>query len=379
MKKMLIMAKSLGGGGSEVALVEFINHIDLNKYEPTLLLMDRDNEYKYRLSKNIKIRYLNFDNNFFKSLVSMYKLPGKIIKKAKINSYVDIYSLVSRYVSADLDDLYDIALDFYGYGSFTTAFVAKNVNAKKKATWIHDSRMPWLKNVTNYLRCYDQIFCVSNSVKKVFDDKYSDFKDKSKVMLNFIDFNKIKLDARAKKNIFDSNYLNIVTVGRLTEQKGIDIAIKAANILNKRNLKFRWYIIGEGKNFNRLNVLIKRYKLKDRFILLGYKKNPYPYMNESDLYIQPSRHEGFGLTVLEAIFLKKIVLVSDIPVLKEQIKNNVNGFVFRLNPENLSETIMKVYNNGKIKNKIISNMNSQQEKMGMYNNQMSLIDCLVEG
>lgn len=219
MKKMLIMAKSFGGGGSEVALVEFINHIDLNKYEPTLLLMDRDNEYKYRLSKNIKIRYLNFDNNFFKSLVSMYKLPGKIIKKAKINSYVDIYSLVSRHVSADLDDLYDIALDFYGYGSFTTAFVAKHVNAKKKATWIHDSRMPWLKNVTNYLRYYDQIFCVSNSVKKVFDDKYSDFKDKSKVMLNFIDFNKIKLDARAKKNIFDSNYLNIVTVGRLAEQR----------------------------------------------------------------------------------------------------------------------------------------------------------------
>lgn len=101
-------------------------------------------------------------------------------------------------------------------------------------------------------------------------------------------------------------------------------------------------------------------------------------MNESDLYIQPSRHEGFGLTVLEAIFLKKIVLVSDIPVLKEQIKNNVNGFVFRLNPENLSETIMKVYNNGEIKNKIISNMNSQQEKMEMYNKQMSLIDCLVE-
>lgn len=39
---------------------------------------------------------------------------------------------------------------------------------------------------------------------------------------------------------------------------------------------------------------------------------------------------------------------------------------------------MKVYNNGEIKNKIISNMNSQQEKMEMYNKQMSLIDCLVE-
>lgn len=87
MKKMLIMAKSLGGGGSEVALIEFINHIDLNKYEPTLLLMDKDDEYEYRLNKKIKIRYLDFDNKFYKSLVSMYQLPGKIIKKARINSF----------------------------------------------------------------------------------------------------------------------------------------------------------------------------------------------------------------------------------------------------------------------------------------------------
>lgn len=379
MKKMLIMAKSLGGGGSEVALVEFINHIDLNKYEPTLLLMDRDNEYKYRLSKNIKIKYLDFDSNFFKSLVSMYKLPGKIIKKAKINSHIDIYSLVSKHVSADLDDLYDIALDFYGYGSFTTVFVAKNINAKKKATWIHDSRVPWLKNITNYLKYYDQVFCVSNSVKKVFDNEYSNFKNKSKVMLNFIDFNKIELDAQEGKNILDNNYLNIVTVGRLNEAKGIDVAIKAANYLDKNNLKFRWYVIGDGKEFSRLNSLIKKYSLSGKFILLGYKENPYPYMNESDLYVQPSRHEGFGLTVLEALFLKKIVLVSDIPALKEQVKENVNGFVFRLDPKSLSDTIMKVYNNEEIKNKIISNMNRQQEKMKIYNNQMSIIDDLVKG
>ena len=50
-KEILILGKSLGGGGSEVAMIEFINHLDFEKFNVTLLLMDRDNEYKYKLKK----------------------------------------------------------------------------------------------------------------------------------------------------------------------------------------------------------------------------------------------------------------------------------------------------------------------------------------
>ena len=65
------MAKSLGGGGTEVALIEFLNSLDFKKFDVTLLLLNEDNEYKYRLNKNIKIRYLNFDKDFYKNMVSM--------------------------------------------------------------------------------------------------------------------------------------------------------------------------------------------------------------------------------------------------------------------------------------------------------------------
>lgn len=86
MKKLLVVAKSLGGGGSEVALIEFLNHLDRSKYDVTLLLLDNDTEYSYRLKKEIKIEYIKFDNNFYRSLASMYALPGKIIKKIKLNT-----------------------------------------------------------------------------------------------------------------------------------------------------------------------------------------------------------------------------------------------------------------------------------------------------
>ena len=64
MKELLIMAKSLGGGGSEVALIELINALPEELYNITLVLLDSDNEYAYRLKKNVNIVQLTFNNSF---------------------------------------------------------------------------------------------------------------------------------------------------------------------------------------------------------------------------------------------------------------------------------------------------------------------------
>lgn len=58
-----------------------------------------------------------------------------------------------------------------------------------------------------------------------------------------------------------------------------------------------------------LQELIDRYELKDCFVLLGKKLNPYPYMENCDIYVQTSLKEGFGLTVSEAKILKKLLYV----------------------------------------------------------------------
>lgn len=71
MKELLIMAKSLGGGGSEVALIELINALPEEVYNITLVLLDSDNEYAYRLKKKVNIVQLTFNSSFAKSLVSM--------------------------------------------------------------------------------------------------------------------------------------------------------------------------------------------------------------------------------------------------------------------------------------------------------------------
>lgn len=361
MKKMLIMAKALGGGGAEVAMIELINNLPEEEYDITLALLDEDSEYINRLKRNIKIVYISFSSSLKKSLVSMYSIPAKILKKIKINKFLPFYELIFKSVTTQFDNDYDIAIDFYGYGYFLTGYLGKCINAKKKATWLHDEDLKgWFDSVKKYGRYYDKIFAVSSSVKNSFCKSYPKLKDKCEVFYNVIDTNEIISKSRdCSIKLFDGNF-NILTVGRLHKQKGIDIAIEIASELKKKGISFKWYVIGEGKEHKSLKKLIAKFKLEEDFILLGRKDNPYPYMKQCDLYVQPSRHEGYGITVLEARTLCKIVLASDILPFEEQIKNNVNGYLENLDSTSFVKKICEIISDKELNRKILENLKSNQ-------------------
>lgn len=354
MKKILMVAQTLGGGGTEVALVELINHLDTKKYEITLLLMDKDTSFIDRIKRKIKIKYLKFDDMFWHNLVSMNTMVGKAIKKANINSSLKIYDIALKHIySSVFNKKYDLAIDFYGYGSFTTAIVADKVNASKKVTWLHDAKMSWIKNVEEYFDKYNKIFCVSKSVKVSFDKLYPQIDNKSEVFYNLIDkTNIIRKSTEFVPHNFKKNKFNIVSVGRLTEQKGFDIALESAKILKNRGLNFQWFVVGEGRDRKKLEKKMRKLNLNNFFFFLGQKANPYPYIKNGNVFVLPSRHEGYGLAVLEARVFKKTVIVSNIPVYKEQIINNKNGLISELNAEDLSNKIMKLYYDSDLRDRI---------------------------
>lgn len=345
MKELLIMAKSLGGGGSEVALIELINALPEELYNITLVLLDSDNEYAYRLKKKVDIVQLTFKSTFTKSLVSMYAFPAKVLKKLSVNYYIPYYDLIANSVTNVFEKTYDIAIDFYGYGSFVTAFLATKIQAKKKATWLHDEKLYWIKSVKEYLDKYDKVYGVSQAVVDAFCREYPQYKDKAAVFYNVIDIEEIKRKAKQDAVIPFKDVFNIVTVGRLTEQKGYDIAINTASILKKKKIDFAWYAIGSGRDEEKLKKLVEKYHLEGQFVFLGRKDNPYPYMKHCDLYVQPSRHEGYGLTIVEARVLGLPIVVSNIRPLAEQIQDGINGYITELSAEALADKIEYLYHN----------------------------------
>ena len=124
----------------------------------------------------------------------------------------------------------------------------------------------------------------------------------------------------------------IVSVGRLTYQKGFDMLIDVAKDVLEKNKEYKWLILGDGEDKNRLQEKINKYNLQDRLILKGKVSNVEDYYKNSSLYVMTSRFEGLPMTLLEAKSYKMPIVSFDCPTgPSEIIRNNINGYLVKAN------------------------------------------------
>lgn len=139
------------------------------------------------------------------------------------------------------------------------------------------------------------------------------------------------------------NY-KIVQVGRFNiEQKGQDLVISALAELLKRGVRnFHLYLIGQGRDEDLLRQQIQSLELEDYVTFEGLKTQDYIYNHlcDYDLFVQPSRYEGFGITVAEAMSAKVPVLVSNIEGPMEIIESGKYGMCFEC--QNISDLAEKL-------------------------------------
>lgn len=179
--------------------------------------------------------------------------------------------------------------------------------------------------IQNY-RWHKGIIAISDSVKKDLEKRgiYG-----SVIIDNGINFSLIKQNKRKGQN----ETFKMVQVSRiLFEQKGQDILVKAIKkILSQGKTNIHLDFIGTGPDMNSLEQMIKSYHLESSVSLLGNKPREYIYEHlcDYDLFVQPSRFEGFGLTVAEAMGAKIPVLVSDNEGPLAIIENGKYGFTFK--------------------------------------------------
>ena len=178
------------------------------------------------------------------------------------------------------------------------------------------------------------------------------------ILVNLIE-EKAKEKVRLKEE--NEETIKIVTVGRLVNQKGIDNGIFVCKALIDEGYKVRWYVVGKGKDKEKLENLIKTNNLEENFILLGAKTNPYKYINLCDIYVQPSRFEGYGITVAEAKALKKPIVATDIPEFREQIIDKKTGILCKDNNE-LKYGIKLLIEDKNLRKKLIDNLKKENEE-----------------
>ncbi len=194
---------------------------------------------------------------------------------------------------------------------------------------------------TKYHKIYRKVFAISDTVK-------NDIISRSDVTPELI-YNGIRIDNVKQRNDFKlSGTFKIVCVSRLEhEKKGQDVLIKAIHLLkSKFNIDCQLDLIGIGNSLKYLQELSRELKIENQVNFLGLKDRTYIYNNLCNyhLFVQPSRYEGFGLTVVEAMAAKIPVLVSNIDGPIEIIKNGDFGYSFESeNPDDLADEIANIY------------------------------------
>lgn len=371
MKKICIIAEDMKMAGVQVSLAALLNNLDYSQYKVDLYLISKKGEILDQIPENVRVKEIRFKKEYLRHFVYYKKVDsvGMFFTKVKkaffllryhqkgIKNYY--YEKLLDYVEIDEPEC-DIAIDFLGYGRFTTAIVAKKFIAAKKAVWFHDEDIQWIKKVEDYLPQFQKLFCVSKSVEIELASMHPEYKNKIEIFYNPVNAKQIRDKALEKlQQRINDNYC-IVSVGRLEYQKGFDIALDAAKILSEKNVDYTWYIAGEGAARKELVNKIEKYHLQNRVILLGMIDNPYPLIKQCDIYVQPSRHEGYGLTVMEARSLARPIIVTQIPSLCEQIHDNINGFVAELNAESIANKIIEVYHDSSVCESVINNLKHEE-------------------
>jgi glycosyltransferase involved in cell wall biosynthesis len=175
---------------------------------------------------------------------------------------------------------------------------------------------------------------------------------------NPLNINEIKKKSKIKikPSLFNKNTLNIINVARLTKQKDHITILNAINLI-KDKIKLKFFIIGKGNEINNIRNYIKKNKLIKYVKYLGYKKNPYPYIKKSKIFILSSLYEGLPNVLLESIALKTSVISSNCPTgPREILMNGKYGDLFPVNNyKKLAEIILKFKKNpGKINSAYLS-------------------------
>lgn len=375
-KKILFMVSSMNIGGVEKSLLSLLSVIPNDKYNITVLTLEKKGGFLEYIPEHVKLE----EAEWFKDIkpiimespqntIKRYLRTGKIFKiPSFIYSYYKSKNTGDRYIYyknilksiPNNNEYYDAAIAYAGPTEIIDAYITHKVNANKKIGWVHFDISQHNINKKLYEKLYkkfDKIFAVSNEANKKLNEIMPSTIGKSEVLLNII--SKDLINEMAEEEVeFDNEFegIKIVTVGRLSQEKGQDLAIKALSKLKEDNYKVRWYCVGEGNSRSEYEGLIRKNKLEKDFILLGATPNPYPYIKNSDIYVQTSRHEGYCLTLAEAKALRKPIISTNFIGAYEQIEDSVNGFIVKQNEKIIYEKIKYLINNKVICNEFINKL-----------------------
>lgn len=199
----------------------------------------------------------------------------------------------------------------------------------------------------------ERAIAISNSVKEHLKRDLKIKESKIAVIYNGIELKKNNITRKKEDYGFSQKNVILGMVSRLSSEKGHLLALSSYKLLLKEYPHIFLLIGGEGKMQGEIEKFIKDEGLNERVRI--FLKNPQHLFDIMDILLIPSRKEGFGLTILEAMLRGIVVVGYNVGGIGEIIKHKKNGILFdNYTPSCLARAIKLVLEDEKLRQNIIA-------------------------
>lgn len=369
MKKLLFGITSLTIGGAERVLVDLANRL-VQEYDITIFTIYAGGPLEKELDERIHLISL-YDKQYSEfSKIEKIKISLRLIFKDKIpEGYNDVIAFLE--------------------GPITRLFSKKNAKHVKKIAWVHtDISKIWGKgfkaSIKKYIdakiyKKYNTVVFVSNELLKNFNKKnINTYGQKRIAIKNYLDYEKVILKSKENTDIeFSKKDINLVTVCRLVEAKGLDRYIRIHKKLENEGYHSKVYIVGDGPLRYDLQKQIDKANETENFFLIGARENPYPYIKSADYFCLFSYFEGYGMVVDEAKTLGKRILISRTSAV-ECVAGYEKAKIFENTEQGIFNGLKEVLNNkDNSKNEILDEKQIIRDSKNNYEKVIKLIEFLL--
>lgn len=298
MKKVLVVVNNIYEGGLTHVLLDFITVISEYCQVTVLSIYDLFDGYKKDIQS--KANFVTLDvfrnslhNRYLKSLYS------RLMDNRRVQQF-----LYNHYMKNHRFD-YEIAFA----EDWAICLVANSHTQSEKLAWVHtDFLCNGVLDSQSDLNKYKKLFSFFSTVIFVSDALRIKFErilglSKTKTIANAVDLSKIQSNLESANFVdHDARKVNFIYLGRLSCEKGVDRLLNSACRL-PHNLKDKWTmtIIGDGEQYATLKQIVHVKGIENNVFFCGLQKKPHSAFNNASVLLLPSRYEGFGLVLVEAM------------------------------------------------------------------------------
>ena len=337
MRKILFVAERLQVNGAVKSLLALLKSI-CNDYDVSLFLFAHDGDMMSEIPKNVRVlpaleEYRAVSGQMKRIVVESLKKGDFAVAWFRLRIFLQraLHLPFSQWDKlAEINGDWDVVCAYAD--GFISSVVVNKVPMGKKVLWVHENYEdnPKPREVLDSFKGSDAIVGVSeDALTHLRNLLRESINGKTFVVHNIVNPQSVQALSRQGKVVLPGKGHNIISVGRVSQEKGYDLIPLILERLQQSGIDAHWSIIGGGLKAYEESIIeeARRRGVSEYIHFLGEKQNPHPWTAAADCFVQLSRHEGWCMTITEALALDKPVVATDMPVFREQIVDGVNGFL----------------------------------------------------